>query len=67
MTNITNDIVLSATFSLALDFINGNIGYMRTVTSSLAVLTNVLVVLTVARSRKSWKYSTHLLILISLV
>ena len=63
MTNITNDTVLSATFSPALDFINSNIGYMRIVTSSLAVLTNILVVITVARSSKSWKYSTHILIL----
>ena len=63
MPNITNDTVLSATFSPALVFINSNIGYMRIVTSSLAVLTNILVVITVARSRKSWKYSTHLMML----
>ena len=63
MTNITNDTVLSATFSPALVFIDSNVPYMRIVTSSLAVLTNILVVLTVVRSRKSWKYSTHILIL----
>ena len=66
MTNITNDTVLSATFAPAVqinDYINSNVPYMRIVTASLAVLTNVLVVITVAKSRKSWKYSTHILIL----
>ena len=66
MTNITNNTVLSVTFAPAVhinDYMYSNVPYMRIVTSSLAVLTNVLVVITVARSRKSWKYSTHILIL----
>ena len=63
MPNITNDTVLSATFSPALVFIDSNVPYMMIVTSSLAVLTNILVVITVARSWKSWKYSTHILTL----
>ena len=37
--------------------------YFRITTCLLAVLTNTLVVITVARSRKSWKFSTHILIL----
>ena len=46
-----------------LDLIYDNIPYVRIVTCSLAVLTNIMVVITVAISWKSWKYSTHLLIL----
>ena len=62
--NITNDTVLSNPLEAAIhDFIHNNIPYVRIVTCSLAVLTNILVVITVARSRKSWKYSTHILIL----
>ena len=49
--------------SPALVFIDSNVPYMMIVTSSLAFLTNILVVITVARSWKSWKYSTHILIL----
>ena len=64
VTNITNDTVLSNPLEAAIhDFIHNNRPYVRIVTCSLAVLTNILVVITVARSRKSWKYSTHILIL----
>ena len=46
-----------------LDLIYNNLTYVRIVTCTMAVLTNILVVITVAISWKSWKYSTHLLIL----
>ena len=63
MTNITDTVFLGPPESDILDLIDFNIPYVRIVTCILAVLTNILVVITVAKSWKSWKYSTHLLIL----
>ena len=64
LTNITNDTVFSGgpPVSDILDLIYYNIPYVRIVTCIMAILTNILVLITVAKSRKSWKYSTHILI-----